>query len=376
MEISGSCGTITLDDIAGQLDTDQVEYDGHTFATIAHIRIMSGASGSLTISEKTMIMLQCFLSNDSGGTFTVDWEYSSIITDGRYGASDFDTGDSIENCAFRNGNRSGYISSGYMIANSKRMIFREIDSFANNYFVGNNFFFAAQGISGVEFDGLIIVEGNFVIAFVSNTPTYSVLNSDIGKNIYYDTPQNEANTVVFRNCIVGTTNNLDTGQHIKTYANGPNDHCNYYDCTFRYVDNSLPNVHWWRISASADGTYNTIDIYNSLALTVLDKNGNAVENANIDLRDKNGAVQASGTTDSDGEWSSGDVKTNILTCPTPGTTSTSTTYTIQGPFALTIQKSGYETYKQKFVFNQKTDWTLALRRSPHVGRDAMGAAWR
>lgn len=86
-------------------------------------------------------------------------------------------------------------------------------------------------------------------------------------------------------------------------------------------------------------------------LKVTDKEGNAIEGAEVIIRDKDGIVVFDGFTDANGE---------VATELTHAEFSESEGRVLKSPYTLTISKSGYEEYSTVFTANRAIEWSVAL----------------
>lgn len=112
------------------------------------------------------------------------------------------------------------------------------------------------------------------------------------------------------------------------------------------------------------GNYAKFTLQNSVNLKLLNEQNSPIVGATINLYDKNGTVVFTKTTDS-----SGLITESIVTRATYDPANNTNHFVTAGektdlsPFTLKIQKSGYNTYIEKFTMSDKVNWTIAMKRS-------------
>ena len=106
----------------------------------------------------------------------------------------------------------------------------------------------------------------------------------------------------------------------------------------------------------------TITIYKSINLKIVDKDGNSISGATIDIENSGGAISGSPfTTDANGEIAT-EVKVYDVTQKGAIDVHQWFDYTSTNPIVITISKSGYKTYKTSQTILNKVDWTIRLEK--------------
>jgi len=104
-----------------------------------------------------------------------------------------------------------------------------------------------------------------------------------------------------------------------------------------------------------------------LDLEVIDKDGNAIEGANVTVKNANDD-ELTGTTDADGKITTMEVTASRCSFDPDVDEYQEMKKITFNPQVLTISKRGYETYRTEFDATQKMDWVIKLKRSPYARR--------
>jgi len=99
-------------------------------------------------------------------------------------------------------------------------------------------------------------------------------------------------------------------------------------------------------------------------LKVVDRNGNPIEGANVVLKDKDGNVVFSETTNSEGKIPEQTVTYGYYQREGDGYYNHDDIFTSYSPHTLTISHQNYPSREFKFTLDKKIDWTIALKDKP------------
>ena len=217
-------------------------------------------------------------------------------------------------------------------------------------------------------DTVIVTDRHFIIRGTGNFHR-TVLDSDSGDKFYVYT-----NDVDIDGLKMTDTKGLYCGRGavVKNVDFGTRTLQRAYDAEMHLINCTIVNSNISNINPTAGADRYVYKKY-TFDLTVLDKNGNPINGVNVAIRDTDGTSVVSTTTDASGE-----ISQQTITAYQKWWVESESWAEYEkdfSPFILTISGTGYETYKQSFTLDAETDWTIALRRSPYVGRDAMGSAW-
>lgn len=95
-------------------------------------------------------------------------------------------------------------------------------------------------------------------------------------------------------------------------------------------------------------------------LTVTDKDNNPLNNAAITLKDKNGTVVSSVSTNESGQITTQTVTRGYYAQPTGNVLQD------YGPHTLTITKAGYQTYQKTLILGDKVTWEIKLAKAQAI----------
>ena len=122
-----------------------------------------------------------------------------------------------------------------------------------------------------------------------------------------------------------------------------------------YLASNYPKV-WWRASTTV-----VINSYYAVDLKIIDIAGNNIIGATIELKDKDGTVVWSDTSNASGEASE-DILA-LITSNDPAGGAYDSVYDVRSPFTLSVYMDGYQKYRQIFDLEEKTSWIITLKPS-------------
>ena len=180
---------------------------------------------------------------------------------------------------------------------------------------------------------------------------------------YYINPQWYA---FFRDC----TFNITHPNYIGNPPNNANREHIFFDCNFIGKvwgqDYSTHRYYW----SNPIGTQSARMVYmNSITAHIIDADGNAISNATVILKDKNGNTVLDTVSDIEGNTTKADIR--VYSIEQDITTSAgydeARQYRINySPFTLTVSKEGYDDYVLVFTHNTKLDTIISLNAISYV----------
>lgn len=322
-------------------------YDGKTFVCKGGLSIYGSSTGQLIETNKTIIFAQGGITNANSnflvqfGTYNLGNAYGGcVIYDG------YESQVNLEKIKFY----ACYISA-------------QLVPYAIYGWQGYSYLGLAQTDINRDMKGCLAEN----LAFRGGTkpPCYLTVNSGgytnwVGESIGVIQTEGLLYFLGDRPYFRDWDHNITNGSHPAQYG------CHYltwytalsskvYDSIFRVAGiittNNLPYVYY------EEGLNRPFEIYNSITLKIVDKNGVGVSGATIQLKDKNNAVALSTTTDVNGLTTKADILRATINWAGSGTGQVNV---LLSPFTLTITKAGYQTYTDTFNITDKINWEIAL----------------
>ncbi|GBD90295.1 hypothetical protein BMS3Abin04_01012 [bacterium BMS3Abin04] len=365
-------GSITLQDIYDQVVADgygdYVFYDGKTFNLKGSFYFTGSTAGDLTVKNT---ILNIYGINNTNTNF--------IITFGQW---DSTNNRALNGCHmfFWGENGQFYQKAAIKFYGCKMVAGGGLDSTTtplttyDRWVIGrltNLYVYDTDTFQQNDFDNGIRIWPNANMAnFKSINASQSGASIDLNANYnvsdftliygYFWLRPNK--TTVITDAYIQTMN--DSGAHFKIHeTSGNTGSLKIINGTFvaqTYV-NDVPTDQPAFYPYGTSGAP-TITIYKSLNLKVVDKDGNSISGATIDIENSGGAISGSPfTTDANGEIAT-EVKVYDVTQKGAGDVRQWFDYTSTNPIVITISKSGYKTYKTSQTILNKVDWTIRLEK--------------
>jgi hypothetical protein len=312
-----------------------------------HIKVNTGTTGSLDMTKINFYPYNTGIWDANG--FDLDMSYSKIymVSYGwRFDSNYID----LAHAVIQGGSYGGIITKHILFSGNIYMYAR-VSSVLTNAKL-NGFEIQTNEI-GVELEN-VKSDSPIRINFVDVTGNNPVKIIDCKCSRFYpylwaDNDLTDLGTDVYE------VRNLETtGSASFTFYRPNMKEFRFYDLIDSYhAGNENPGMDWRAGTEDCQ-----VLLFHKLDLKIIDKSNNAISGVSIVLKDKNGTIVLTDTTDGNGEVGD-DIKSMVIT---HGGSRFASVYTTQNPFTIKIKKAGYQTYKTKFTLDSKTDWTITMKQ--------------
>ena len=340
-----------------------VYFDGTSFLIKGHLRVVAGATGSLTILNTNIFIAQGTLLNESTSFNLTIGKYNAITDAASDGCNIFINGTitfSLVNInLYASTIKIGvagiilYLTIGVEItmgANVKYCNFYGVRNTNTNW--SNN---------SVFFPVILRAWGN-------QTITNAYYDSDNNLTYY---PPNGA--TIFRDCTFKINNSTRFAEMTGLAGQMNLMPANLYDCNF--IGAYYKSINDLIFAFGVYQTLTGFNFYYSINGIILDEQKNLLNNANIKGYDKDGTLVLNVNT-VNGIIPKTDVKVLAITPTGNGVGAAFYNRTFYSPFTLVISKQGYETYTTKFDLVKKFDEIITLKPIKPIRKDIEGNVYK
>ncbi len=340
LTLSGSLGTITPQDLADEISSGYVYWDGHSFIVAGYVEIEAGTTGSLTFSNM-FIMARGGRWLNNSGDFTLTMNSCKYCSGAKVyvnSLANMTLYNTVVSSSFGSWTPYNLMGDDYVSWDSST-----VDNGYNTFKVTHPMVYAS--VNNFTVIGDLNVTGATNVTITNSTAS--------GGLTLYQTKPNR----IIRDCRFDKTTPYGIYTHNECIET-------IYDCSFpNQSSNIRPIVRW--------NTPGEITLDFSIQLKIIDYAGDPIDNVTVTLTDTDGTKVIDTTTDGDGEITKTDVDATIIT-PTAGGGTYDSDYDDKGPHTLTVTKSGYETYTSTFTLDEKKEWVIALKTAKQLLLDTSG----
>ena len=317
---------------------------------------------SFTQKQKTIIWYQGTFENNSSWSGNPNF----TVTLGDYNSAESNGYNGCEIIPYYSARWTSQFNTGNLIYGGARV--NRI-----NYYVGNpdSEIYSAQNINGATFNNFLaqIWSGiNPVDVVFNNITTLGNAGNTFTRirlyNGRYYMNQGNITTAKFVDCYVyqdpSTTSYSNCDCQISDYSTPPDYgdfNQNFYDF-HNLREGNRPSFYFY----TPNGALPRVKIFTSINLTIVDEQGNPIEDATIKVYNKNDALDLTVTSDVNGQ-ANGYITPYYFekTSASSGVDTNVGVWTDYSPFTIQISKKGYKTYTWEGNISEKIDWEITLK---------------
>jgi hypothetical protein len=345
VRVEGAVGSIDLDDIAAVIPADFLSWDGAHFIVKGSVWIMDSVTGTMSLSEKRIstwhgqwnihpasaliadyyrCIIDCFHWSFSVETYNCEFQHCVFWAQSDYGAYRVLYGWDLYL----------YIDSSFIDGGGNAV--------HDMYFVVSS----NTSLSNWEIFGGTNIKGD----------NLSLSNSTMTGPLRLSYNTMDTDSIEIRECVIGTSWISGVTFHHRFASSWTAAPFKTRDCVYSSTSDNIPQIAW-----TTPGAYdNSVEIFNSISVHVIEEDGGPIENARVVLENCNGDEQFNILTDGTGNMGPEDIMRALVEHADGGGVGDQTV-TEFGPFTLTITKPGFRTYTSVMDITSKQELTVALK---------------